>query len=519
MTRLRGWLLAGLAGLVLGPAVRADISIQFDYTYDGGFFTSHAEAKTTLEYAADALAVFTDDLDAIVPGGLNTWEATITRPDDGEGMSVQNLVVPADTLIVYAGGRDLGGSLGVGGPGGWSVSGVGGAWFDTVEARGEIGYFDSPATDFGPWGGQVTFTTAGDTDWYFGVDPAGLGGGQSDFLSVAMHELGHLLGIGTADSWETHVSGGVFTGPAAVAEHGGNVSLYPDLSHWASGTESHVDGAAQEAAMDPSLTQGTRKVFTALDFAGLADVGWEMPADERVWQGDVGPTWSATSNWSAGGPPDAGTTAAFDGATFYQPAVGPGAAVWRVEFRSAGWIVAGPGTLTVHGGGGGSLAAGTNTVAAPVAMADDATWTVAAGGTLALAGGLDAGGFTLVKDGEGLLVISGEQDHAEGSWLDIVGGTVEMGTDASGTGRMEDANLSIAVTNATLNVACNQHLDTLEIGEGGLVSFTGAEVVVVRRLIMNGMNLGATTLTPEPATLGLLVLGAGVLLARRYNAN
>ena len=35
-------------------------------------------------------------------------------------------------------------------------------------------------------------------------------------------------------------------------------------------------GGSQEAAMDPTLSAGTRKYFTELDWAGLADVGWEV---------------------------------------------------------------------------------------------------------------------------------------------------------------------------------------------------------------------------------------------------
>lgn len=38
---------------------------------------------------------------------------------------------------------------------------------------------------------------------------------------------------------------------------------------------SEVGGVAQEAAMDPNITTGTRKRFKDLDVAGLRDVGWE----------------------------------------------------------------------------------------------------------------------------------------------------------------------------------------------------------------------------------------------------
>jgi hypothetical protein len=124
---------------------------------------------------------------------------------------------------------------------------------------------------------------------------------------------------------------------------------------------------------------------------------------------------------------------------------------------------------------------------------------------------------TLTKTGDGVLVINGSQDHGPGACLDILGGTVEMDTDASGTGLMDDADLSILVADATLDFGCDQHVDTLEIGDGGLVRLTGANVVVVKNLVMNGIGLGAMTLAPEPATLALLAVGGlGVLLRKQW---
>jgi len=74
-------------------------------------------------------------------------------------------------------------------------------------------------------------------------------------------------------------------------------------------------------------------------------------------------------------------------------------------------------------------------------------------------------------------------------------------------------NLSILVDDATLNFGCDQRLDTLTINDGGVVRFTGANVVVLKHLVMGGVDLGAMTLTPEPATLALLAVGVlGVLL-------
>jgi T5SS/PEP-CTERM-associated repeat protein/autotransporter-associated beta strand protein len=122
---------------------------------------------------------------------------------------------------------------------------------------------------------------------------------------------------------------------------------------------------------------------------------------------------------------------------------------------------------------------------------------------------------TLIKTGPGAAIFDGPQAHGPGAILEILAGTVDLNTDASGTGLIDDADLSIFVAEAVLNFGCNQHLDTLTIDEGGLVRFTGAGVVVVKHLVMDGVDLGAMTLTPEPATLALLALGGLALLLRR----
>ena len=108
---------------------------------------------------------------------------------------------------------------------------------------------------------------------------------DNDFFSVALHEIGHMLGIGTSDSWNNLIAGSDFTGAASTSIFGGNVPL-SDPGHWADGTSGLVNGVAKETAMDPSILQGTRKVFTDLDLAALSDVGWELtavPVPAAVW--------------------------------------------------------------------------------------------------------------------------------------------------------------------------------------------------------------------------------------------
>jgi hypothetical protein len=257
----------------LEPRRLLSVAIRLDYSLDAsGFFTTHPEARTVLQSAADALTQrLADTLAAIQPVGSNSWTLTVTDPATGQDRDITNPTIPADTIVVYAGSRSLAGPLGIGGPAGWSASGTG-TFLNTVATRGEPGAAGSPdqRTDFAPAGGSITFEPS--RNWNF--DPAAPHAGADDFLSVSLHELGHVLGIGTADSWYNQVSGGVFNGGAAVAAYGQPVPLAPDAAHWAQSVTS--DG--QQAAMTPSITTGTRKPFTRLDFAGLFDVGWEPAA-------------------------------------------------------------------------------------------------------------------------------------------------------------------------------------------------------------------------------------------------
>jgi len=273
----RGWarpvLVLGLAAALLAAGARdaAALSVTLDYTFDSGGFFDDPDARTAMEAAAGFFEGFADSLDAISPGGVDTWDALFSDPATGNTLSLTDLPVAADEVIVFAGARDLPGSaLGVGGPGGFSATGTQ-EFLEAVVTRGQAGVLDSPATDFGPWGGSVAFDSL--TAWHLGLDTAGLDAGEFDFLSVAVHELAHLFGFGTSAVWDAFVdaAASTFTGPAAAAEHGGDVPLASDLAHFAEGTTSE----GQETAMDPSIAPGTRKLPTALDAAVFQDLGWE----------------------------------------------------------------------------------------------------------------------------------------------------------------------------------------------------------------------------------------------------
>lgn len=246
-------------------------SINFDYTYDtAGFFTT--EAKTTLAQVSTLYgSLITTELSAIQPSGSNMWNMDIANPVTQVDETIYNPTVAANTVTIFVGGSDLG-QLGLGGPGG--LGGTGNvAWIETILYRGVPGAKEGMAAS--PWGGTISFNNS--TNWNFSLDnPTPL---QLDFYSVALHEVAHVLGIGTSAAWQSFVrSGNQFIGPASTAANDGT---YPGLNtandHWNSSlTSINLDGNLQQPAMSPQIMAGQRKTLTQLDLAGLTDVGWTV---------------------------------------------------------------------------------------------------------------------------------------------------------------------------------------------------------------------------------------------------
>lgn len=264
---------------LVGQVQKADaITIRFNYDYDtNGFFTgANSGRQALLNQAASYFEQnITDSLPALQPSGGENLTFTFFNPTTDVSTSLSSTSDPTiqlaqDELLIFVGSRNLGGSLGLGERGNSSLSGAGSTLSNAYTTRKE---------EASLWGGTISFDNT--TDWYFGSDTSGLNSGKTDFLSVAVHEMAHAMGFGTSiDNWDPLVSGTVpnafFTGTKSTEINSGNVPLYdgegnPPL-HWAEGTQS--DG--REAAMDPILDQGDRKLLTSLDYAGLDDIGWDV---------------------------------------------------------------------------------------------------------------------------------------------------------------------------------------------------------------------------------------------------
>jgi hypothetical protein len=310
--RARVWWLALFVCVIAQPV--AAITLQVDYTYDtSNFFgagnpqgaTAGAQAKASLEAAASYFSsILTTSFSAVqtpapfhssVSNGLVTWtwNESFSNPTTGADVTVTDPTVPANRYVIYAGANNLtGGTAGIGAVGGfgWSDNITGSNSFSqsdinqinattssfqtAVETRGQ-------ASGFSSWGGVVSFDNSART-WHFDktTQPTA---GQTDFYSVALHELLHSLGFGETSTggdttpWQSFVSGNQFFGNNAEAANNFQpVPLSADLAHWAQGTNSVVYGSStvQESVMTPSITDGTRKVVTALDVAALKDIGW-----------------------------------------------------------------------------------------------------------------------------------------------------------------------------------------------------------------------------------------------------
>jgi hypothetical protein len=274
------------------------VNLVFDYSLDTSGFFNDQDRKDALEFAGNSIVErFEDTLAAIpAPPSNVTVQATVQHPSlPGQQPTPVPFETAADTIVIYAGAHDI--PAPALGNGGFSSPSFNFSFSSLAEqtaardyvklllGRGEPGAVpDDPtdqaqqasfrATDFALSYGFVAFDNAASTDWYFGMDPDGIGAGQMDFITLATHEVAHALGFGTAPVWTVLTQGGYSGENANAAYTGGNVVPLTS-GHWA---QSVVD--VQPSVMTPTIDnmRGRRVPFSVLDFAAMEDIGWEVSA-------------------------------------------------------------------------------------------------------------------------------------------------------------------------------------------------------------------------------------------------
>ncbi|MEM9451859.1 MAG: Ser-Thr-rich GPI-anchored membrane family protein [Cyanobacteria bacterium P01_E01_bin.6] len=232
-------------------------NIQFDYRFDtNGWFTP--ERKAVLESVADIWEnIIQDEFDP-VPAGTSIY---VENPEKEGVFEEFDINYDIDDIVIFVGSRNRG-ALAEGGPSALYFTGT------TLDTR-----FNG--SDFEPWSGFITFNRT--EDWFFDSTPdtvSDLPANKIDFLSVALHEIGHVLGYGTSNAFDALVSGERFIGEASQAQNGGNpVPLAKDTSHIKDGYEF---GGSGELMFDPFIDDGDRTLPTRLDVSALQDIGYSI---------------------------------------------------------------------------------------------------------------------------------------------------------------------------------------------------------------------------------------------------
>ena len=299
-------------------------NIMVDYSYDSNDFFDQAMSKAAMQAAADRFsAVITSNLAAVGPSGTGTgtsadWRIGFTHPGTGQ-MNYQLSTaasfgadalsgdgaadeygfagLSADTWTLYAGGRTLA-PAGQGGTGtGLNFTGT----LNDINGPMHRGFNDNTPSntvnDLPRWGGSISFDSG--TTWNFDLGTTNTGV-KTDFYSIALHEVGHALGLGSSwNQWMDDGDGG-YTGPQALAayntDNGTSLAsldlVSPSNDHWENGTyESFLfpggiaDGTVSDITKQDLLMEPTanfvvgsldRFELTNTDVGALQDLGWSV---------------------------------------------------------------------------------------------------------------------------------------------------------------------------------------------------------------------------------------------------
>lgn len=298
------------------------MEIKFDYRFDNQGFFKDSNRRSALEKAGEIWSHLINDSFENIPAGV---KFTIQNPTTGENETII-LEEEIDDILIFVGANT---SPYAGNPNGqalidnhsYHLTGcccggcsstegahkpqnedsvnlsqpgilapdnsqiLGKAKVEGIDLQGDIfqrrisdDFRDQGVvTDFEPWAGTISFNS--EIDWDFSLDNSNPN--KIDFISVALHEIGHVLGIGTAPIFDSIVAGEAFDGVNAKAVNNGNpIPLESDLAHVKDGFQ------GDSVLLDPTKNSG-RNLPSDIDLAILADIGYEI--DGFTAQGSTPP--------------------------------------------------------------------------------------------------------------------------------------------------------------------------------------------------------------------------------------